>query len=514
MNQKTRFALPVLALSALCAGCHPSPEGKEAPPPPTNASLPAVTSGHRPGPDILYAPAAVAPQLENTGVWQAQPILVSGAVAYRKGEFLYQDFLYDDHGAMGAPDPGTPYDVGGYLFSPPAGTFTYPTDAAYANNAADLVEFRIKPLADATAFRVTLNTLLDPSKVAFTIALADLGTGGGAGAIAAASWPHGAGVSSAATHFVTVHGTTGEIADAGGTVLGAADVDVDLGRRQIHVQVPHAAWNPANHRVNVAVGVGLWDAAGDGYLAPDSPAATATVPGGASPLGAAIVNYGPRLDEPQPAVTDPVPPFTIGDSAAGGTVQARWWRERAQADSLQLGEVPLHESVDFARLLAGTDDESGVPSHGSIDRIFASHYQFGQGLDPTRICFDIGSSVDVGAACEGRNIGQLQPYALYIPDKPQPSRGWGLTLLLHSLSANYNQYAASNNQSELGERGAGSLVATPAGRGPDGFYAGIPEADTFEVWADVARHYALDPEWVAVTGYSMGGFGTYRMLAR
>jgi pimeloyl-ACP methyl ester carboxylesterase len=89
-----------------------------------------------------------------------------------------------------------------------------------------------------------------------------------------------------------------------------------------------------------------------------------------------------------------------------------------------------------------------------------------------------------------------------------------MTLLLHSLSANYNQYANSRNQSELGERGGGSIVITPADRGPDGFYAGIPEADTFEVWADVARRYKLDPDWSVVSGYSMGGFGTYRLMAR
>jgi hypothetical protein len=42
----------------------------------------------RPGPDILYARPATAPQLQNTGVWRATPILVSGASAYRRGEFL------------------------------------------------------------------------------------------------------------------------------------------------------------------------------------------------------------------------------------------------------------------------------------------------------------------------------------------------------------------------------------------------------------------------------------------
>src|SRR5690348_8976754 len=43
--------------------------------------------GSRPGPDLLYAPAPKAPQLTNKSPWKASPILVSGAAAYRKGEF-------------------------------------------------------------------------------------------------------------------------------------------------------------------------------------------------------------------------------------------------------------------------------------------------------------------------------------------------------------------------------------------------------------------------------------------
>jgi pimeloyl-ACP methyl ester carboxylesterase len=148
-----------------------------------------------------------------------------------------------------------------------------------------------------------------------------------------------------------------------------------------------------------------------------------------------------------------------------------------------------------------------------MNRILASHDQFGQGYDNSKVCFEIGG-VDEGAKCIGRMVGQLQPYTIYVPKKPQPSAGYGMTLLLHSLSANYNQYSNSKNQSQLGDRAAGSMVITPAGRGPDGFYAGFAEADTFEVWADVARRYRLDPDWTVVSGYSMGGFGTYRMLAR
>ena len=71
-------------------------------------SLPSVATGARPGPDILYEPPAKAPQLENAAPWNADPILVSGSYAYRDGEYLYQDFLYDDHGATGSPDPNNP----------------------------------------------------------------------------------------------------------------------------------------------------------------------------------------------------------------------------------------------------------------------------------------------------------------------------------------------------------------------------------------------------------------------
>src|SRR5438309_1102230 len=66
---------------------------------PTAASAGSLAQvrGARPGPAILYERQPVAPELQNTGVWKAAPILVSGAEAYRQGEFLYQDFLYDDH---------------------------------------------------------------------------------------------------------------------------------------------------------------------------------------------------------------------------------------------------------------------------------------------------------------------------------------------------------------------------------------------------------------------------------
>ena len=72
----------------------------------------------------------------------------------------------------------------------------------------------------------------------------------------------------------------------------------------------------------------------------------------------------------------------------------------------------------------------------------------------------------------------------------------------------------TKNQSQFGERGKGHIVITPESRGPDGWYFGLAGAEVFEVWADVARLYRLDPRKTAVTGYSMGGYGTYKFATQ
>src|SRR5205823_1285645 len=370
--------------------------------------------GPRPGPDVLYGAPAVAPQLENVGVWSAAPILVSGASAYRGGEFLYQDFLYDDHGAAEIPDPTDPKG-GGNLFSKPNGTYTYPTDPAYANDAADVVELRVKPLSDATAFRLTLNTMKDASLVAFSIAI-----GGTPGVLR--SFPAGANVRAPADLFLTVHpagaGMAGDLLDAatGQPVGGPALVAVDTGHRQIEVRVPHAAWDPGGQVVRLAAG-------------------------------------------------------------GGGGGMAR--------------------------------QPGGGPQAGTNGRVLGGQVGAAEGADFSRNCFP-------GAAggrtnFPGQEQGVLQPYAIYVPSGPMPRQGYGMTLLLHSLSTNYNQYLGSRNQSQFGDRAGGSIVITPESRGPDGFYDSYAGADVFEVWADVARRYRLDPDWSVITGYSMGGLGTFKL---
>jgi predicted esterase len=462
-------------------------------------SLPTVASGPQPGPGILYAPPPRAPQLENTGVWTARPILISGASAYRDGEFLYQDWLYDDHGARAARDPQDPRRRTDEGASAPSGSYTYPTDPAYAGNAADLVELRVRALRRATAFRVTLNTLVDPDRVAFTIAI------GGTPEVTR-ELPYGANTSSPADLFLTVHGGQGSLTDAvSGTQLAAPRVKVDLRRRQFTVQVAHADWDPGAGSVRLSAGVGLWDRQQDRYLIPAA-SATPAAPGGAGGLArpSAIFNAAFRFQEPFQG-----PDFTV-------LTDATWWRDRIQGRALAQNDLGrFRAEVDFSKLIARVDDDlagqpGGVPQDGPMNRILASRFETAQGIDFSTVC--LGGTLP--QSCKGEYRGRLQPYSIYVPHKPAPVGGYGLTLLLHSLDGTYNQYSISRNQSQYGERGEGSIVITPQARGPDGFYFDHAAADVFEVWADVARRYPLDPDWTAIAGYSMGGYGAYKLAAQ
>jgi hypothetical protein len=447
----------------------------------------------RPGPDILYRAPAQAPQLSNGPGWSAKPILVSGASAYRNGEFLYQDYLYDDHGAKGASrDPGDPR-TSSDSFSRRNGTYTYPTAPVYANNAADLVELRVKPRPESTAFRITFNTMKQPALVGTTIAIGS--------SAQPRAFPHGANATAPASLFLTVHGAKADLIDGatGRPVLPAPQVSVDKVRRQIQVVVSHRAWDPGTATVRLAAGVGLWDTAAGRYLIPRA-AADAAHPGGAAGLTSptAFFNAAFRFNEPWQHT---FPPDTVFSDPA-------WWRDRQQGNALARGNLtPFHALVDFGKLERGVTDNQGVPRSGPMNRILASHFETQQGVQYATSC---GQPTD----CRGELRGRLQPYAIYVPKRPAPSGGYGLTLLLHSLGANYNQFSDSRNQSQLGERGPGSIVITPEGRGPDGWYWGHAGADTFEVWADVAAHYSLDPEWTAISGYSMGGYGTYKFATQ
>lgn len=504
-------AAGLIVLVALVIAALVLPAGALAKKPKSTSLWHLKGSAPQPGPALLYQPPATAPQLENApgSVFKQAPLLISGASAYRKGEFMYQGYVYDDHGAKEFTDPKNPMQSpggnpsGGDLFSAPDGTYDYPSGPHYDENAANLIELRVRRLKPATAFRITLNTMEDPNLVATAIAIG--GTEG-----QSHPFPFGANVSAPARYFLTIHGETAVLTDAvtGATVPGPPpSVSVDVARHQINVEVPHSTWDPKNETVRLAAGVGLWNNTAGSYLLPQAERSE-TRPGGARSVAnpPAFFDVAFRFNSQEPMPGTPHPE-TTSDPA--------WWRESAQAQALAAGDISqFHAEVDFnvlgERLTQEVPDgPTGVPTTGSFDRILASHFSDGQGADyATGGC---GKDTE----CIGEMRGQLQPYAIYVPSAITPAGGYGLTLLLHSLSANYNQFEGSNNQSQFATHGgAYSVVITPSGRGPDGWYYDHAGANTFETWADVAARYQLNPAFTDIAGYSMGGYGTYKFSSQ
>jgi hypothetical protein len=150
-----------------------------------------------------------------------------------------------------------------------------------------------------------------------------------------------------------------------------------------------------------------------------------------------------------------------------------------------------------------------VPTSGAMDRVLSTHFNLGPGVQFTQLC-GFGGALNPNS-CVPEYRGQLQPYAVYIPAHATDHGRYGLTLLLHSLSANYNQFLGSRNQSEFANRPQSAITITTESRGPDQFYQGVAGAEVFEAWADIAHRYRLDPAYSDIAGYSMGGFGTFRL---
>ncbi|MDT0277110.1 prolyl oligopeptidase family serine peptidase [Blastococcus goldschmidtiae] len=428
--------------------------------PPADASiatsLPTVSSGARPGPDVLYAPAPRAPQLENRDDRFRQPYdRVSGTERYADGEYSYTDHLYDDTGA--------------------GARLTYPTDQArFAGNAADLVELRMAAEADEVAYRFTLNALVESDTTIVALAF-DTDRNAETGS---ATLPRRPGSPFPGTDAVlTTWGTGAEWSRWNGMTWTSTPVAarVDLEANQITVSVPRTVADPrGSWRATLAVG--LHDPGTGGWLRPGA-VATTTHPGGANLVDtdpSAIFNLGFRFDEP-----------ILRSSAAPDEAQAAALADDAPAR--------FAHDIDFAALDAGVD-RTTVPTSGTMVRFLPSRLDRGEGKN-----------------LEGfpATLGQLQPYSLYVPTGYDAATPAGFTLDLHSLGENHWQYNGSTGVQQLGEQRS-NLVATPHARGEDGWYQHEAEYDVFEVWNDVAAHFALDPDRVALTGYSMGGYGTYR----
>jgi pimeloyl-ACP methyl ester carboxylesterase len=455
----------------------------------SQGSLPHVSQGPQPGPAPLYRPLAHAPVLQNVGRWKAPPILVSGAAEYRTGEFVYQDYLYDDHGANSAPAGGDPQPRPSdtdLAFGGQTGDVVYPTDGKrFGFNAADLVELRVRNDPKTLAFRFTLNTLKQLGSTAIAVGIDTNGTN-----TDATDWGHGLG-SLGPLGLEHVLFTDGVHATLDST---AVDTTTSLNRNQIEVDVPRSVLDPGTSTWRLFAVTGIADGHGGFAALQDDP--DATHPGGAHATAAPpVFNVAFRFEKQRDE------PKTQGAACQGSrTVGCGNWSEQGQAVALAARDISRFAAhVDFAELARGVTNRNLVPRIGFMNRILVSHLRMGEGVAAKFPWFR----------------GRLQPYSLYVPHDYSPSNPTQFLLVLHSLSATHNQFEvfSPNTYRDLCEIRY-AICLTTESRGPDGWYIGSGEYEVFEAWADVAHRYSLDPDRTSINGYSMGGYGTYRLATR
>lgn len=372
--------------------------------------------------------------------WTGQSAMLAGVGRYDGGEWVYNDYVFDDYGADTWAG-GQPNVV---ALAPTTGDMRYPDGDKYRDNAADISEVRARVVGDDLQVRVELQTLVD--------------------AAAPALWTSINGVERVIT-----------VSDPGAVF----DTDANT----VTFVVPGAAAAPT---VSLNIGAGLNDGAG---------ALAAGQPGSAYMNSGAITTGGPTSNRL----------FDLAFNSRALEPRGGPWNEDAQSEALAGAQrftlLPFAQTIDTGLLKSAASTE--VPAApGYYVRLFESRMKVREGV--------AGSFPQYG--------GRLQPYALWIPDGYDADSPNPLVLNMHSLSVHHNQYrgGASSPPSyasfyeQIGDR-LDAIVFTPLGRGPDGWYLDEGLIDTMEAWSDVVSHYRVDPDRTVVTGYSMGGYGTYRL---
>lgn len=439
----------------LCAAGLAGPVAAAAP------RLPGLT------PTLPAAALAHEPRLPVPAGWSGSEAFprTSGTSRLDRGSLLWTDYLYDDHGAAGAPG-ANPDETG----VPSYGGYTYDRPEAHGNGA-DVFRAAVELQRDATVWRVDWNTLADPSVPLAIWALdtdRDAGTGGSA-------WPAGAGVRSPGVdRFLVVSARGAALLDGGGRRLLALPTRVDLAARSFLVQVPRRAL-PATGTWRVRLGAGVADAAGTALARP----------GGALPGQPALYQVAFRTAEP---------------------VALNFWNDNQQSQALSTADVSgFGLDLPWAELARHRSTPERTRPGWNV-RWYVSSVELGPGRRTSP------------AALQDRQpdyLGRVQPYSVYVPTTYRAGRPAPLTLLLHSLTQNHNQYAATTPRfTEQACERRGSLCVTTLGRGPDGFYQGAALRDLWEVWARVHQAYAVDPDRTVVAGYSMGGFAANQLSQR
>jgi len=429
------------------------------------------------------ARVAPAPKVVDGDVsdWIGTPTGLGGTAIYSAGEYVYQDYLTDDHGAddgrdaerLDTLDPLRAAEPRTYKLDPVAqvvgdefGVDGPPLisakpqygDASIGklSHEADLEEARVAADASRLYFLVrTAGMTVTPSTA--VLVLLDTEPGGAytapGGLSTAAEWAF---LAAGNQMLSATHKGVAVSCDAACSVATNAAGFTNA----LEIGIDKASLGTLPTAVGVGIATGVVNDAGTGL------AHIVTGTGKAD-----LVNVAFRFEEP---------------------VRIRMDREQALA--LWAGSIDRFLApVDLSKLSAG-ETQTFRPGPGYFDRIYVSH-----------------SPVIREESSGGEFQGAFQHYGLYIPTAYDPTKPNPATVWLHPRSSGNAHLAGAwvpGIIRQLGER-RGNIIISPSARGSSTWWVGKGQEDFRESWDDAMASFDIDPNRVYVAGHSMGGFGSY-----
>jgi len=414
--------------------------------------------------------------------WIGEPTRLGGTAIYSAGEYVYQDYLTDDHGAddgrdaqrLKTLDPLRRTEPRTYRLDPVAqvlgdefglsGPPLISAQPQYGDAAvpgplaheADMGEARVAADGGRLYFLVrTAGMTVSPGTA--VLILLDTEPGGSYRApglrTTGAEWAFLAAGNSmlSATYKGSPVSCTGACEVATNSAGFVNAIEIGIARSLVQ---------PMPGTVRVGIATGVVNAAGTGL------AHTAT-----GDAKSDLINVAFRFDEP-----------------------VRIRMDRDQALALHEGSMDSFLAPVVIAKLTGGATQSFRPGPGYYDRIYVSH-----------------SPVIREESSGDEFQGMFQHYGLYIPTSYRPGVASPATVWLHPRSDGNAHLAAAwvpGIIRQLGER-RGNIIISPSARGSSTWWVGAGMEDFRESWDDAMASYSIDPDRVYVAGHSMGGFGSY-----